>query len=264
MRIQLASDLHLEFYSDLKGEEGKFFEALLDVETGADVLVLAGDIGYPEAALTRKFIAWCCAHWPRVIWVYGNHEYYSKHRQPLTMAQKEGEGFKMECDHPNLVVLCDDTLELDDTDLTIVGGTLWTDLTDAEATLLRSQMNDFQMIWAEVGQRFSVEDWRALNAATLAYIQQALEQAVGVGRRVIVVSHHLPSQRMVHEKYRGHPVNCGFAGRADVLVDHPVVAAWLCGHSHGQLSVGRCHLNARGYPKEDSVRTYNRGFVLDL
>ncbi len=77
MKIQIASDIHLEFYKN-KPRDRHFFQTLVDPSTAADVLVLAGDIGYPEDHITREFIKWACESWPKVYWVLGNHEYYSK------------------------------------------------------------------------------------------------------------------------------------------------------------------------------------------
>lgn len=66
MKIQLASDLHLEFIAcQFPGE------TLIAQAVGADVLVLAGDIGNGLLGVNLF------AHWPvPVLYVPGNHEYY--------------------------------------------------------------------------------------------------------------------------------------------------------------------------------------------
>ena len=65
MKIQIASDLHLEHlewrFQNYRGVE----------PTDADVLVLAGDIANGARAL-ELFQDWPCP----VIYVPGNHEYY--------------------------------------------------------------------------------------------------------------------------------------------------------------------------------------------
>ena len=71
------SDIHLEHYTvafekDLK--PAQFVQPGL----GADVLVLAGDIGNPDEPTYRYFLSWCSKSWPAVVVVAGNHEFYTE------------------------------------------------------------------------------------------------------------------------------------------------------------------------------------------
>ena len=71
MKIQLASDLHLEFLQNQWSGE-----RIIEPEPGADVLVLTGDIA-DGAQIAQLF-----ANWPSLperiptIVVGGNHEFY--------------------------------------------------------------------------------------------------------------------------------------------------------------------------------------------
>src|SRR4051812_9957719 len=66
MRIQLASDLHLEFLQATFPRE-----TLIAPAADADVLVLAGDIGCRLGAIELF------ADWPvPVLYIAGNHEFY--------------------------------------------------------------------------------------------------------------------------------------------------------------------------------------------
>lgn len=67
MKIQLMSDLHLEFPA-----------AKVDlVNTGSDVLILGGDITTVEALpKARAFFDEAAFKWPNVIYLLGNHEHY--------------------------------------------------------------------------------------------------------------------------------------------------------------------------------------------
>ena len=55
MNLQIASDLHLEFYDFNKyiHNTAKFEEFL---RPSAPILVLAGDIGYPKESIYKDFI----------------------------------------------------------------------------------------------------------------------------------------------------------------------------------------------------------------
>ena len=73
MRIQLASDLHLELLAGTWPQEHVVMPA-----AGADVLVLAGDIDRGLRTIERF------ARWPvPVLYVAGNHEFYDSDWEPL-------------------------------------------------------------------------------------------------------------------------------------------------------------------------------------
>jgi hypothetical protein len=71
--IQLASDLHLELYTSVRTPV-ELFQTLLKPNPAVDVLILAGDIGYPEQRITKEFFHWVCSNWKQVLWILGNHE----------------------------------------------------------------------------------------------------------------------------------------------------------------------------------------------
>lgn len=268
MKIQIASDLHLEFYRD-KGRDVKFFSELVDPTTDADILILAGDIGYPEDSITSEFIYWCCSIWPEVVWVYGNHEYYNRDESykwryshtSLSMKQKED------------LIPCLDNLHVGNGEfvydgIPILGTTLWTDVKGSEAVDLCRHMSDFSFIKQNDGFPLTVSEWTSRHSIEREWLQKNLDKVALEGRKAIVVTHHLPSYTMIQPQYKDCKNNCGFAAHADDLVQHPGVALWVCGHSHGQQTIElegkKLILNARGYPKEGSVSSYNPRLTVDL
>ena len=72
MRIQYASDLHLEFE-----ENSKYLETNPLKVTG-EILILAGDIHVigSENWLDNPFWDWSSKNYKQVIVAYGNHEFY--------------------------------------------------------------------------------------------------------------------------------------------------------------------------------------------
>ena len=68
MKLQLASDLHLEFLQRFPGER------LITPAPNADVLILAGDISNGTDAI-GLFDSWPVP----VVYVAGNHEFYGNH-----------------------------------------------------------------------------------------------------------------------------------------------------------------------------------------
>jgi hypothetical protein len=275
MRIQYASDLHLEFYDERKCDEDFYKRIVTPVEDAA-VLILAGDIGYPESNLTREFVKWCCANWRHVVWVFGNHEYYTSYISRFTMSEKERIALEYTKDPQmvNLHLLYNQSIEVDSCPgLRIVGTTLWTDIPSYHKSLIRKSMNDFRNILVTYTTHFQVEHWNSFYQENVAFLKRQLDQAEKDSTRVLVVTHHLPSFKCIQEHYKGSDMNCGFATNAEDLIEHGATAAWICGHSHGQkdtvfqkLSGETVHVvyNARGYPKEESVYTYNPSAVLEV
>ena len=84
LKIQLASDLHLEFLQhEFPGER------LIAPVPGGDVLVLAGDIANGADAC-RLFADWRGALRVPVVYVCGNHELYGHHIEPMYQRLREG------------------------------------------------------------------------------------------------------------------------------------------------------------------------------
>ena len=72
MKIQYASDLHLEFH-----ENSRWLKENPLVAVG-DVLILAGDIGYlgDDNYAHHPFWDWCAESFRQTIVIAGNHELY--------------------------------------------------------------------------------------------------------------------------------------------------------------------------------------------
>lgn len=51
----------------------------------------------------------------------------------------------------------------------------------------------------------------------------------------IVVTHHLPSQKSVHEQYRGALSNCWYVSDVEILIEERKPALWVHGHTHVSL-----------------------------
>lgn len=114
MRIQYASDLHLEF-----GENSKWLKEHPLIPS-ADILVLAGDIGYlgDDNYQKHPFWDWASENFKQVIVVPGNHELYKYYD-----INELHEGVILEV-RPNVKVHYNDVIHLDEeTDLIV--STLW-------------------------------------------------------------------------------------------------------------------------------------------
>ena len=256
MKIQYASDLHLEFFPRIE------FETLL--KPVAPILVLAGDIGPAGAQNTRDFLCWCAERWRHVIWVFGNHEYYIMYAQKrwkfltpeklLTMQEREEKALVWLAALPNVHFLQGTSIELEG--IRFFGATLWTRVSEELHAEHGSSMADFKAIVAE----------RDLSGApvalTNAFRNQLHEEHLAALRDsmaaesslpLVVITHHLPTGAVAPPIYHGEPTNPYYSNELWPELKSGRIAAWICGHSHGRTILEKptlCVLNARGYPKQ--------------
>lgn len=256
--IQYASDLHLEFY---ESDCADFYTFVKPVKP---ILVLAGDIGRPQDEITRKFIAWCSAHWKHVIWIFGNHEYYAEKAQNRwkfcpnlpTMAETEAAARGQ---FSNVHVLQAETLELEG--VLFFGATMWTVVPPALHARIGNRINDYNCILEDRDTSGNPIAFRN-STRTKLYRQhrKALEDTIKMAKitkkPLIVVTHHLPTVVLTPPKFAGSPLNPYYSSDMWGLLKGGGITAWICGHSHGRSILEMptlCVLNARGYPGEQGT-----------
>ena len=260
MKIALASDVHLEF-GDLD----------FDNDSGADVLILGGDICVATDMAQRDpyntmgeqyrsnrfhdFFQRCCSRFPHVIFIVGNHEHYHGDFAKTVPHFKDVLGYL-----PNLHILEKETFVLDD--ITFIGGTLWTDMNRRDNRTLHDisrMMNDFRCVdntnKIEDGRgwpgRFTTTDAANDHDAMVAFIDQTV--AANPAGRYVVVGHHAPSKLSTHPRYQDQFImNGGYSSQLDdFILDHPQIRLWTHGHTHEDFDymIAGCRIlcNPRGY-----------------
>jgi Icc-related predicted phosphoesterase len=266
MKIQLVSDLHLEF-SDINIQNN-----------GADVLILSGDImvaqdlhDHPEPANTvdqqaiadgtglgkrqqaaqryRDFLKRCSFQFPHVVYIAGNHEFYhGKFYAGLDYLRAECSKFS------NVYFLECDTKVIDD--VVFVGGTLWTDMNKGDPLTqhaIKDMMNDFRIIRNDRRDyaRMSPQDVIERHLKTKQYIESVLKNHAD--QRCVVVGHHSPSFQSCHPQYAHDTLmNGGYhSDLSEFILDHPQIKLFTHGHTHHAFdyTIGETRIvcNPRGY-----------------
>jgi predicted phosphodiesterase len=283
MRIQVVSDLHLEF-GDIE----------IPNTEAADVLILSGDImvaqdlhDHPEADTTpmteqlyknmgrrqanaydfRNFLKRCSLQFPNVVYIPGNHEYYHG------KFPDGAEYLKEECAKFNNVHFLEmDTVTIDD--VTFIGGTLWTDMNNGDPLTMHSigdMMNDFRIIKNSTRNyaRFSPIDAATRHRNTVEYIRTVIEGKFD--QKFVVAGHHAPSRMSTHAQYKDqHLMNGGYSSElSDFIMDHPQIKLWTHGHTHHQFDymIGSTRIvcNPRGYINyEACADTFNPYKVVEV
>jgi hypothetical protein len=283
MKIAVCSDLHLEFGT-----------ISLENTENADVLILSGDICVANDLKERDsynikgendksnqfhtFFQECCARFPAVIYIAGNHEHYHGDYAKSIGIIRSNLGYLV-----NLHVLDKESVILNDH--LFIGGTLWTDMNKEDASTLRhikGYMNDYRIIQntnevvnysvpvygtnedgspdftTVVGKefktrsaKFSPEDSVKDHKAMLEFIKTTIKDKSTMP--VVVVGHHAPSKQSVKPRYEGDVlVNGAYSSDlTDFILNHPQIKVWTHGHTHDRFDymVGSTRIvcNPRGY-----------------
>lgn len=267
MKIQLLSDLHLE--------ENTHFQPT--PAPGADVLVLAGDIGsyqrgsgLPELndadfGLARFSPLPQYAGWPTpVVFVPGNHEYDALDFD-TTHAR-----LRATCERLGLIWLERETLVMNG--VRFVGTTLWTDfdslaprgptatLTEqlqAREKAFRAANHYLRMAAARRnGELLLAEALRTHALVCQVWLRAALAEPHD--GPTVVVTHFAPSLRSCDPRYGLTPGTAGFCNALDEWL--PLADLWLHGHLHCPIDyrVGRCRVvaNPLGYAHKGEQATF--------
>lgn len=242
-RFQLVSDLHIEF------------GVINRVQRFANNLLLAGDIGYPETPAFKEYLQYCSQTFDKVFYVPGNHEYYQLWKK--TGAFQTIDELNQVIDRvfgeigSNLINLNNRSYDYDP-NLKIVGTTLWSHIRQDAM-----KINDSYQIFKAPLENITFEDTNRMHSESVRFLEGEITKAKIDGKRLLVMTHHLPSYQLILEKYRDKKyakMNCHFYSDLDHLITSPVVA-WCAGHSHGfnhQVINGvQTFVNAYGYPNEN-------------
>lgn len=266
MRLLIYSDLHLD--------ANHFNPVLPDgsrADEHADMVVLAGDINEGTRGI----------HWARetfpdkgIIYVAGNHEFYSGHwTRTLDDMREAANAHDV------------DFLEADGLDaggIRFLGTTLWTDFylmdaNDRSSAMKRAKavMNDYRSIkisrTAEThyttGQNLTPELTALRHRGSVAWLEGKL--AKGDPAKTVVISHHAPSAESVPLRYKTDLLSAAYASDLGHLIGK--AGLWIHGHIHssvdyqleGNGGITRVVCNPRGYLHKNGGYE-NSGFKMNF
>jgi predicted phosphodiesterase len=218
----LISDLHLEFRI-------KEWYGILDVIQEAwdthkpDFILDAGDL-HPHEEIRSWWHKEMADKGIHYLSVMGNHDFYDHGLiKPSRIYDKE---------------------------FGVVGTSLWTNFDNADPFTMskfRDTMADGTQIRSNGG--LLVDELLEIHRGDLNFISEHKDASV-------VMTHHAPSLKSVHKKYRKTGfVNYYFASDLDqFILDHPHIKLWVHGHMHDPVDymIGDCRVvaNPLGYPSE--------------
>lgn len=263
--LRVVSDLHLEAFTGQSPETLVIGFLPHDERDAESALVLAGDISsFGEQLL--GFLAECCKKWQKVYFVPGNHEWYrhdyAKYSKELNEALlKDTASFGV---FENLEFAIDDVgyEELEEPKVRLIFAPLWGDggPTLADQATVGFYLNDFRLISNMNGnefKRFTVQDMMRIHKKQKKEIDRLLK--VPFDGKSVVITHHLPSRRLVSARFwpadGSDGANGGFVGQCDDILayDH-APDIWIHGHTHDTIDTElwktRIVCNPAGYRGE--------------
>jgi predicted phosphohydrolase len=211
MRVQVLSDLHLEF----GGLEFDF--------NGIDLLVLAGDVNIGEKGLL--WIKEKVSKIP-VIYVLGNHEYYkSSYPKLLNKLLQSSLG-------TNIHVL--EKASVDIEGIRFHGTTLWTNFElfgdpKVAGYACQQKMNDYKQIRLDPSySKLRSIDTHIFHYRSLNWLRESLLNSEA--KKNVVITHHAPSPRSIPKKYKDDIISAAYA--FDYFVDKTRIICNPQGYIH--------------------------------
>ncbi len=246
MKIQLLSDLHLEW--------AQFDYRLPE---GADILVLAGDIGVErktEDGYVPMGIEFASSLPIKTIYIAGNHEFYTDDKK-RTMSVIRNE-LQFHSDKYDNVLYAENQVYIEQ-DVMFVCCTLWTDFNNGDYFIMKQAqskygMSDYKYIYknGKYGpEKISPQYIYMVHKESLAFIEEMGKTPFN-GKKVLVC-HHAPSHRSVPHKFEGDILNHAYYSDLEKVIQNYDFC--FHGHMHNSVDyqVGNCRVvaNPRGYCK---------------
>lgn len=253
MKIQYASDLHLEFHDNWRWLRNNTLEVV------GDVLVLAGDIGYlgDENYANHPFWDWAADNYRQVLCCMGNHEFYKYY----DIAELSG-GFTMEI-RPNIHSYYNGVVRIGNTD--IILSTLWARIPLQEAYYTEQVVSDFRRILYQ-GELLTFAEFNSEHERCFAFIKDAVAKSDAAHK--VVVTHHVPSFRMQDPRFANSKANGAFTIELEDYITNSSIDYWIYGHSHynKDVVVGNTHCvsNQLGYVSHNEHLTFSRNKVIEV
>lgn len=238
MKIQVLSDLHLEFERKYEG-----------YDCDSDIMVLAGDIDKHNRIL-ESLVRFYDIYKKPIIFVPGNHEYYYSSKEEM---DEKFDSFQ----HDYIHILNDRVCEIDD--VVFIGSTGWYDesnglvypyirnMTDCKI-VYDLKKNDNGVVWGKKSKKFFEEELNRYK-----------------NRKVVCVSHNGPLN-LPHDKYKNSGLNCCFYNHWNKMLEDIGPDIWIYGHTHDSNFCEKYDVsllcNPKGYVDEN--KNFMPRFVVDI
>jgi len=230
------------------------------IKVMADVLCLAGDIGYPYSGIYREFLKQMNSDFKKVFIIAGNHEYYNSDKydtHTMEDIHQDIQGVINDNTLTNITFLNNSWEEYDN--VLFAGTTLWSKIPSANINDI-CLMNDFKQIEGLTYDTYNLLHYKSCSfiTDTLASIEKG-DVYKNPNKKIVMMTHHLPSFNLIDEKHAYSDTNCFYASKCDKFFTAPI-KAWIYGHTHtpNKTLINNIQFvcNPKGYPSENTSVKY--------
>jgi hypothetical protein len=220
MKIQYASDLHLEFR-----DNARYLRDNPMIPVG-DILLLAGDIGYlyDDNYSLHPFWDWASDHFRQTLVVPGNHEFY-KSGDVGTIQN----GCIAEI-RSNVKCYYNTAVTVDDIDFIMC--TLWAFIPVENAFITQKSVSDFFHI-AYKGRLMTPPVFNQAHQEAVAFLKKTVKRKNNHKR--VVVSHHVPTALCMADEFKHSRINGAFVAELHDFIYDNSIDYWVYGHSHRNM-----------------------------
>lgn len=234
MKIQYASDLHLEFTSNQR------WLTQYPIIPAGEILILAGDTYYLNKDFSQlPFLQKISEQFDEVWLLPGNHEFYG------------GEEISAYLEPVNKLLFANVRL-LSNTvmvrhGISFIFTTLWSHIAK-EPGIVAASLTDFHRINYR-GKLLTIKDYNSMFRQCLHFLEDAIRQCTT--DKKVIITHHLPSPVCNAPEFKNSKINEAFCNDLTDLVERSGADYWLYGHSHRNVAamIGKTQLlsNQLGY-----------------
>ena len=239
MRIQFASDLHLEAWPKTTFDE--------TLEPAAPVLALCGDVATLDNPNLQLFLEWCSERWKTILWIPGKSEqgWSSESRAQMKALASP---------YKNITVFHHEAMMSED-GFIVVG------------LLYGMYPQDENRQWNDEKQRWEMPDespipLKAMRELWLAERKWLADFIRYKKNPVIVLSHFPPAPWLSQERFVARPEDTVRSPAEEKMLESSIVA-WVCGNTHKTVEFTKVWTDAEGDEHRLLLVTNPRGRPLE-
>ncbi|MBB5187105.1 Icc-related predicted phosphoesterase [Zhongshania antarctica] len=253
-KVHVRSDDHHEFYRGKRGWH--------PIPENAEMIILAGDIDIGLAGIT-----WAATLGKPVLYVPGNHEYYTHNISTL-----EHEMRTLAKETRNVVFLQNDVYIIDDT--RFLGTTLWTDYNVfGQPKIAKGYaeygLSDHRLIthgYQSPYKFFAPEDAQKVHNRSKYWLVSELSKPWS--GKTVVITHHAPHRNSIHPKFARDHLTPAFASDLTDIISNFDIELWIHGHMHDAADYSvygtRVLCNPMGYPGTSEPDDFNPDLIVEI